>query len=75
MKIKIDETFYLSKYEDYIKANCPHVRDIFYDSVYFQNDEKDYGAGWYYSYGGCKDPKIIVQQLNGLLGTKFELEE
>jgi hypothetical protein len=75
MKVKIDEKFYLSKYSDYIKSNCANVRDIYYDAVYFQNDEDDFGASWSYSYCGCKDPKIIVQQLNGLLGTKFELEE
>jgi hypothetical protein len=52
MKVKIDEKFYLSKYSDYIKSNCANVRDIYYDAVYFQNDEDDFGTSWSYSYCG-----------------------
>ena len=77
MKIKFvkGELMLLSQHSAYIKSCCKNVRTVFCDTVYFQNDYKDYGASWYYSCGGCEDPKIIVQQLNGLLGTEFELEQ
>lgn len=76
MKIKIDiRNLLLHEYETYIKSCCKYVRNVYSDSIYFENDEKDFGASWYYVCGGCEDPKIIVKQLNGLLGTEFELEE
>lgn len=76
MKIsRSDITKRLHDFEHYIKKCCPSVRDVYGDSIYFQNDDADYGASWYLSLGGCKDPHLAIKQINGTCDTNFYLED
>ena len=56
-------------HEEYIKEKCKFVDRVFVDSIYFGE-----GSAWFFSISRKIDPKIIANQLNGLLGTNFEVE-
>lgn len=64
---------YLHYHSDYIKECCQFVRDVYGDSIYFQNDEKDFGYCWYLSLGGA-DIEIARLQINAICSTEFVFE-
>ncbi len=59
----------LYHHEHYIKESCKLVDRVFVDSIYFGE-----GSGWFFTISRKIDPQIIAKQLNGLLGTNFEVE-
>lgn len=64
----------LHYHSDYIKECCQYVSCVYSDSIYFQNNEDDFGASWYLSLGGS-DIEIARLQINAICSTEFVFED
>jgi hypothetical protein len=63
-----NEIEYLYFHEKYIEECCEYVTRVYVDAIYFGG-----GHDWSFHFNLKSDPKIIIKQLNGLLGTNFIL--
>ena len=80
-EIIIEDVTYLYRNQDYIKACCKEVREVYCTAIYFKDENNLENQGVCISFFGHPNPlssteqKLVLKGINAMCNTNFVLRE